>query len=349
MRLLFINWAFENHGSAQDLYHYSRVARSLGHEVALYGRPHHSSPFSYTVDVGAADALVFIFEFTTHLQYGDRLDLVRLAGNVPRRRRVVIDCDGLYNDPVTVEVDINHRDAAASRRWIEVCDSLSDKIYQPTLHPCRPNVGTFLFHAYSATWERDLSCGPKEYGMVYVGNNWYRWQGLHRVLQALEPLRRETGRIGLVGQGWNAKGQWGGPVPGEHAYYTDPEYLRRMEVNVMPPVRFDEVIAWMGKGVFTPVIYRPLFDRLRFVTCRTFETPAADTVPLLAQQDGFVREVYGDEASALVIGDRPSERIAEVLRRPKRYAAAVRDIRRHLADHHSYAARLRQLIDIVRS
>ena len=46
------------------------------------------------------------------------------------------------------------RDHSASRRWVEVCDSLSDKIYQPTLHPLRPNVGTFLFHAYDPAWER---------------------------------------------------------------------------------------------------------------------------------------------------------------------------------------------------
>ena len=347
--MLFVNWAFENHGSAQDLYHYTRVARSLGHEVALYGPPNPSSPFTYTLDVNSADAVIFIFEFTTHLQHGDLLDLVRLVGKVPRRRRVVIDCDGDYNDPMSVVGDINLRDAAASQQWTDVCDSLSDKIYQPTLRPRRANVGTFFFHGYNAAWERPLNFGDKEYGMIYVGNNWFRWRGLHRVLQALEPIRDHVGGIGLVGQGWEAHTPWGGPALSEDAYHTDPEYLRAMGVSIKPPVRFDQVVEWMSKGVFTPVIYRPLFDHLRFVTCRTFETPAANAVPLFAQEAGFVSEIYGEQAVALALGDRPSERIADVLCGPERYAGVIREIRRHLAANHSYASRVRQLIDIVES
>ncbi len=349
MRFLFVNWAFENHGSAQDLYNYTRVARSLGHEIALYGPANPSSPFTYTLDVSSADSVVFIFEFTTHLQHGDLLDLVRLVGKVPRRRRVVIDCDGDYDDMVRVVGDVNHRDPVASRQWIEICDSLSDKIYQPTFHPRRANVGTFIFHAYNAEWERRLDFGGKEYGMIYVGNNWFRWRGLHRVLKALEPIRDHVGRIGLVGQGWDALAPWGGPALSEDAYHTDPEYLRAMGVDIRPPVRFDQVVEWMSKGIFTPVIYRPLFDHLRLVTCRTFETPAANTVPLFAQEAGFLKEIYGDQAVALALGDHPSERIADVLSRPERYAEVIQEIRRHLSVKHSYASRLRELINIVES
>src|SRR5947207_15664238 len=89
VRLVFVNWAFENHGSAQDLHNYTQVARALGHDVVLYGPPGAATPFCHSPDVGAADAVVFVFEFTTYLQYGDRLDLARLVGRVPRRRRVV--------------------------------------------------------------------------------------------------------------------------------------------------------------------------------------------------------------------------------------------------------------------
>jgi len=347
MRLLFVNWAFENHGSAQDLYNYTQAARALGHEVALYGPPNALSPFTYTLDIGSADSVVFIFEFTTHLQYGDLLDLVRLVGKVPRRRRVVIDCDGDYNDAISVVGDINHRDAVSSRQWVEICDSLSDKIYQPTLHPRRANVGTFFFHAYNAAWERPLDFRDKEYGMVYVGNNWFRWRALGRILQALQPIRERVGHIGLVGQGWDVQTSWGGPALSEDAYRSDPEYLRAMRVQVMPAVRFDQVIGWMSKGIFTPVVYRPLFDHLRLVTCRTFETPAANAVPVFAQDADFVKEIYGDEAVALALGDDPSDKMLDVLCRPQCYADVIRAIRRHLAAKHSYAARLRQLTGIV--
>ena len=349
MHLVFVNWAFENHGSAQDLYHYTRVARRLGHEVVLYGPTKPGSLFNYSLDIDRADAVVFLFEFTTHLQYGDRLDWLRIVGQVPRHRRVVIDLDGAYNDAVSVIGDINHVSTTASRDWIAICDSLSDKIYQPSLRPLRPNVGTFFFHAYNPEWEEELDFRVKKYGMVYVGNNWFRWHGVQRVLHALSPIREEVGPVALVGQGWDVHAPWGGPAPIADAYYTDPEYLRRAGVQVMPPVRFDSVVSWMSKGVFTPVLLRPLFEHLRLVTCRTFETPAANVIPLFAQEPTYVREIYGDKALNLVLRESASEQIADVLHRPDHYAETVHDIRLHLRKKHSYASRIQQLIRIVES
>jgi hypothetical protein len=350
VRLVFVNWAFENHGSAQDLHNYTQVARVLGHEVVLYGPPRAASPFAYSPDVSGADAVVFVFEFTTYLQYGDRLDLARLVGRVPRRRRVVIDCDGKYGDGLAVVGDANHPDAEAARRWVEVCDSLSDKIYQPTLRPLRPNVGSFLFHAYNPAWERPLDFRAKPCGMVYVGNNWFRWRALRRVLRAVEPIRERLGRIALVGQGWDSAKPWGGPTFLADAYVTDPEYLSRLGVEVFPPVPFDRVIEQMGRGVFSPVLLRPLFDQLRLVTCRTFETPAAGTLPLFCQEPAFVAEVYGDEAAEFVLPEeRPEEKVLDLLRRPRHYARTVERIRRRLAEKHSYAVRLQELMRIVES
>src|SRR5262245_32245725 len=233
MRLMFVHHVLEDRGSAQDIYNYAQIARVLGHEVALYGPPNVESAFNYSLDMGSADAVIFIFEWTTNLQHGDNLDFLRLVGKVPRRRRIVIDCDGKYNDAISVVGDVNHTDAAASRRWVEVCDSLSDKICQPTLHPLRPNVRPFFFHAYSPAWEQPLDPRGKDFGMFYVGNNWFRWRGLKRVLQAVEPIRDRLGRIGLVGQGWDAPAPWAKPLLPEDAYRTDPAYLERLGVEVM--------------------------------------------------------------------------------------------------------------------
>jgi hypothetical protein len=350
MRLMFVHYVVEDRGSAQDMYFYAQAARALGHEVALYGPPNPASAFNYSRDVGTADAVVFIVEWTTHVQHGDNVDLARLVGKVPRRRRVVIDCDGKYNDAIRVEGDVNHQSEAESRRWVEVCDSLSDKVVQPTLHPRRPNVRPFFFHGYSPAWERPLDFRGKEYGMMYVGNNWFRWRAMKRVLRAVEPIRAELGRIGIVGNGWDSPAPWAKPSVPEDAYATDPAYLRELGVEVLPPVRFDRVVEQMGRGVVSPVLLRPLFDRLRLVTCRTFETPAAGTLPLFCQEPGFVAEVYGEGACELVLPrERPEDKIADVLRRPQHYAEVVRGIREGLAERHSYRARLLELIDIVRS
>src|SRR5712691_4755932 len=347
MRLIFVHWVYEDRGSAQDLYNYREAARQLGHEVVIYGPPELSS-FHYSLDVGDNDAVVFICEWTTGLQYGDQLDWLRLVAQVPRRRRVVIDCDGKYNDVISVTGDYNHSDASASREWIEVCDSLSDKIYQATLHPLRPNVRPFLFHAYNPAWERPLDFSAKEYGMYCVGNNWFRWRAMHRMLKALEPIREQVGRIGLVGHGWNSPAPWTHPSLREDAYYTDPDYLAKLSVEVMPPIHFHQVIEGMSNGIFSPVIYRPLFDQLRLVTCRTFETLASNTIPLFTQDATYVEEIYGEEAVELVLTDeRPQEKILDILHRPQHYAQIVKGIRRRLAEKHSYKARLQELIRIV--
>src|SRR5215212_7294233 len=195
MRILFVNWAFEDHGSAQDLHNYVAVGRSMGHDITIFGRPSPRSTFNYSLDVASADAVVFIFEYSTYLE---SLDALRLVSAVPRHRRVVIDCDGGYNDDIVVNGDANHADAAASKRWIELCDSLSDKVFQPTFHPLRHNVGTFFFHAYNRACEFSLYPAGKRYGMCYVGNTWFRWRGMRRVLAAVEPVRHQVGPIALV-------------------------------------------------------------------------------------------------------------------------------------------------------
>jgi len=45
----------------------------------------------------------------------------------------------------------------------------------------------------------------------------------------------------------------------------------------------------MSKGVFMPVIYRPLFDHLQMVTCRTFETPRREHHPAVHPGSGVRR------------------------------------------------------------
>ncbi len=347
MRLIFVHWVYEDRGSAQDLHNYREAAKRLGHEVVIYGPPELSS-FHYSLEIEDADAIIFIFEWTTDLQYGDRIDWARLVARVPRARRVVIDCDGKYNNAISVVGDYNHLDAAASQRWIELCDSLSDKICQPTLHPLRANVRPFLFHAYNPEWAVPLDFRQKQYGMFYVGNNWFRWQQMRRVLQAVESVRSEIGRVGLTGHGWDRQAPWANSSVSEDAYFSDPAYLKQIDVEVSPPIRFDHVIAAMGNGVFTPVLYRPLFEHLRLVTCRTFETLAANTIPVFGLHPEFVGETYGTKARTLALpGERPENLILDVMRHPERYAKIIEEIRSHLSERHSYAARLQELIAIV--
>ena len=134
------------------------------------------------------------------------------------------------------------------------------------------------------------------------------------------------------------------------AYYTDQGYMTQLGVEITQAIPSYQVIPWMSKAVFNPVIYRPLFERLRLVTCRTFETAAANTIPLFGLDEVYVREIYGERALELVLPtEHPEEKIRDMLDRPAYYAEIVKGLRRHLAEHHSHAARLRELIAIVES
>jgi hypothetical protein len=342
MRLVVLCWLTTDGGSATTVHSYARIAEKLGHELVVYG-PVMDSPFSYSTEVSESDALVFVFESQTALEYGDSLDLARLVARVPRERRIVVDQDGGYNDAIRISGgDCNHLDLDASARWIEICDSLSDKIVQPTLHPLRENVGTFFWHAYEPGWEQPLAVGGKDYGMCYVGNNWRRWRALRRFLQMLEPVREEVGRIVLIGRWWDLF-PWPSPFDD-----TDPDYLRRLGVELREPVQFDCVMASMGLGTFTPVIYRPLYDRLQLVTCRTFETPAANTLPLFCQTADFVSEIYGEAALELRLpDDDPHEKILDLLERPDHYVGIVEGIRAHLRQKYSYERQFGRLVELI--
>ncbi len=348
MRLVLVHWVVEDRGSPQDIYNYTRVAKEMGHEVAIYGPPDSHSSFQYSRALDAADAVIFLFEWTTLTKNGDNLDFGRLVGRVPRRRRIVVDLDGKYNDAISVAGDYNHDDEAASRAWVATCDSLSDKIYQATPRPLRPNVWPFLFHAYNPAWERPLDFRNKQFGMYLVGNNYFRWMPVHHMLRAVERVRSEVGRIGFVGHGWDVPPPWTHPSLRKEAYENDPEYLKQLGVEVKPPVHFSQVIDEMCRGVFHPVILRPLFDHLGLVTCRTFETLAANTIPLFTQDKDYVRTIYGDGAVELVYPEKnPEQKIVDILRRPNYYRDLVRCMREHLSVHHSYAARIQQLVQMV--
>jgi len=292
--------------------------------------------------------VVFVLEWTTELQNGDRLDWTRLLSCVPRRRRVVIDCDGRYNDPILVHGDYNHRNAAESRLWVDFCNSLSDKICQPTPRPLRANVRPLLFHVYDPTWETPLDFSGKEFGMVYVGHSKFRWHGMSQVLHAVEPVLKRVGRIALFGHGWASLPHWAAEMGIEDIYRIDKQFLTRLCVEPMDPVPFSKVIETMSRGVFNPVVYRPLFEQLGMVTCRTFETLAAGTIPLFGLEPDYVRHIYGDIARELILGHhRPEAKIADVLARTEHYAEVVRKIRRDFAQRHSPAARLQDLIQII--
>lgn len=346
MRLMFVYWQLDDAGSAQTIASYSEAARHLGHEVVLYAPETPGFRVPCSLDIESADAVIFLLEWNIYLHQNRPFNLEEPVDRTPRWKRIVIDDDGMYNDRTRVDGDYNHPEAADSRSRTELYDSISDTILQPTLHPLRPNVETHLFHGYDPAWEQPLDFGGKEFGMVYVGSNWFRWRALRRVLGAIEPVRDEVGRIGIAGHGWEEMPWWVEQPLRDDAYYTDPGYLRRLGVELMPAVPIDQVVRTMSRGVFNPVLVRPTFNHFRLVNPRLFETAAAGTIPLFGLDPEYVREIYGEPALELVLREDASEQVLDVVRRPGHYAEIVSEMRRHLSERHSFRARVRELVEI---
>src|SRR5258708_35729745 len=99
MRLLFVYNMGEAVGSAQTILNYSRTAKALGHEVAVYRRPSGSEVVS-SLDIESADVVIFVLEWWLELKYAGHLNLVRLLSTGPRERGVVIGNDGIAADVV---------------------------------------------------------------------------------------------------------------------------------------------------------------------------------------------------------------------------------------------------------
>jgi glycosyltransferase involved in cell wall biosynthesis len=348
VRILFVTQLHRFASGAKTIANHVQSAKTLGHEVAVFGKESWEFPgVEYSLDLERFDFAVFVVNEAT--DFPDLPHLGRLLDGMAKDRRIIIDCNGRYNDTVHVDRDGNHfekLDGHQGWEWVESFQAISDLILQPTLMPLKADARPFLFHGYDPKGEHPLAFRAKPYGIVYVGGNWFRWQALKRVLEAVEPIRAAVGQMMIAGDGWQEMPPWLDQPLRDDAYFTDPDYLRGLGIELRPPVPLEEVVSTMSLGVLNPVLVRPIFNYLRIVTPRLFETAAANTIPLFNLDAEYVAEIYGPDAVELVFGEDGSEQIADILRRPSHYAEIVREMRRHLAERHSYTARVQELVDI---
>src|SRR5262245_63986156 len=135
MKILFVTDRRVNAGSIQAMAGYVRAGDELGHTVAVYGPPDSCYPgVRASVDARAFDFTVFLFE--SKLRWLSGLQLANLLAAVPRRRRAVLDADGMYNRVTYVDgYDRNHAGEHERAEWLEYYGSLADKVMQPTFAP----------------------------------------------------------------------------------------------------------------------------------------------------------------------------------------------------------------------
>jgi len=342
-RIAFVG-NFEHHGgSANALYGYVRAAERRGCEVraSALGPVDHvvRSKVPIADEDWVPDRMVFAFE-TYQFLTPDKVDVVERT--IPRSRRIVIDQDGMYSAETRVGADANHPTAESLTAWRALFDSLSDTILQPCLAPTTPGVSSFLYFGFQQPLVAKMANVGKGYDVVYVGNNWYRWQDLVRLCEELEPVRTRINGVAVFGKWWNGEGL----VGCEEHTYSDPDLLRAHSVEVYPPVSFHRVERTMGLGRINPIFVRPVLRELGLVTPRMFETFAADTVPLLPQGMKGAEHLYGSRVSPLCPspGVSTADRILTILDAYREYVELRHEIARSLAEDHSYEVRLDQLL-----
>jgi hypothetical protein len=364
MKLLFVSKLDRSARAVVPITKYVEAGNALGHEVAVFGERRSEFPsIPFSLDVKAFDAAIFVIYLPS--DFPDLPYLARLLDEMPKERRIIIDCAARYNDTIRIDHDFNHLeklDGHQGWEWVEGFQAVSDRMLQPTLTPLRPDVRPFLFHGYdprsvarpftspreaaSAWLNAGTGADGKPYGLVYVGNNWQRWTQVGPFLQAIEPLNGQLGPICLVGWDWDKRPDWA-VEHGLQGVDVDVDLLRRMSVETREPIAFNEVVDFTSKGRFCPIFHRPLFTHLGLVTNRTFETFCSDTMPLLMLPNEQVDAIYGPEARILAPGDDVRGRVEDMLSQPEPYWEAVLKTRAYLAEHHSYTRRLEQLTAIV--
>jgi hypothetical protein len=345
MRILFVMDKRADAGSIQAIANYVRAGDEMGHDIALYGRSDPTFPtVRFSTDPNSFDYVMFVIE--SGLDWMSGLRMPRLLSNVPRRKRVIFDADGMYNQRIIVDsYDRNHITECMRLRWLAHCENLADLIFQPTLCPREPGVKSLLFYGYDP--ESQVTEGeapPKRFDVLHLGHNWWRWREVsNTLLPAIERIRQSLGEICFVGAWWN---QPPSVVEAglEPAFYADTEWFQRLGIQVWGAVPFTNVISIMSTARVNIMTQRPLFRRLRMLTSKFFEIFTADTIAFVMLDPEHAESVYGPAGKELALYDGIENKLLDALHRPLKYRKIMEEVRRHLSIHHSYRKRLQELI-----
>jgi hypothetical protein len=351
MNILFVMKHRGNAGNTHAVANYMRVAPKYGHSVVMYGEPQpHLPDLKFSTDFSAFDRVAYLFE--SELYRLKPLQEVTMLGMIPKPHRLIFDMDGMYNPIIALDgYDFNHRNEAERAQWVAFYDALADRVAKPTLaRPGSPRASAMIFYGYDPALQIDpASAPPKQYDILHVGHNWWRWkQVAGELLPAFEQIRGEVGEIGFIGLWWDqppAEGAEAGPAA---AFQSDPEAFRRLRIRTSNAVMYTDVVGTMSTARVNIFTQRPVLHHLKHLTLKYFEIFYADTIPLLMLDEDLAVSVYGPAARELILPGRVGEKLLDALRRPDHYKGIVEDVRRHLAAHYSYDRRVEELVAAMR-
>ncbi len=268
MKILFVMEKRASAGSIQAIANYMRTGHDLGLTIAVYGEADSSFPtLRFSANVEAFDYVVFVIEARRAWMSG--LRMARILSKVPRWRRAIVDTDGVYNQLIRLDgYDRNHATERERLAWLEMFHQLTDKILQPTLHPLEPDVIGLPFFGYDPGLRLPLNrCPSKQFDIIHVGHNWWRWREMNDVLlPAIERIRDRINGIAFVGLWWDTVPPWAHAIDLEMAFCVDETRLRQLRIDVQPAVPYTAVIQVMSQGQINIMTQRPLLRHLKILT-----------------------------------------------------------------------------------
>lgn len=350
MNVLFVMKTRGNAGSTHAVANYIRLAPEHGHSAAIFGAPIWYIPeLRFSMDIEDFDRVVYLFE--TELYGIVPLHQAIMLGQFTRAQRLIVDTDGLYNQRIHLDgYDFNHRTEADQRRWIDHMDALGDRVAQTLLAmPSNPKARALPFFGYDSSRVVDASSSPpKQWDVLHLGHNWWRWREVEsELLAGIARIRDSIGRIGFIGLWWDAPPSEGPAGGAAEAFWSDTYALQRLAIETPRAVNYTDVIETMSTARVNILTQRPLLRHLRHLTLKYFEVFLADTIPLLMLDPDHAEAVYGPAARELTLPGRVGEKIADALSNEDRYRGIVADVREHLKTHHSYDMRVRELFAML--
>jgi hypothetical protein len=207
------------------------------------------------------------------------------------------------------------------------------------------------FYGYDPPSHQNGNGSPtKKFDILHVAHNWWRWREISKsLLPAIAPIRDHLGEICFLGSWWDAIPAGAVELNLETAFGLDCDLLRRMKIQVEPPVHYTKVVPVMSAARVNIMTQRPLFRRLKILTSKYFEIFSADTIPLVMLDPDHAAEVYGPAGRELALYGGIAERLLDAIERPEKYRQIVQQVRCHLAANHSYANRVQQLVTALRA
>lgn len=346
-RILFagnFNWFA---GSSHMIAEYAAVADRVGCDIGVSTQLAQvdavvAAQLPLVDDIQWATHLVLVFEGRQFLNEQQ----MRQCEQIPRHRRVIIDPDGHWGPPVHIGADNNYG-RYPHESWHQLYKSLSDRILQPKLDGHLPQGAEFFSYFGMPQLHRYAVDAPApdemSYQLQYIGNNWWRWPSLIRIVTAVINAGPPVARMRVCGRWWNGEVREGH----EEAAWSEAGWLRRHGVEVAPSVPFGQVVTEMSASATTPILSRPLLAKMGLLTPRMFETLASGSLPIIDSNLAYVVDLYGDGAASFLLGDDPHKAVARMLRDHSHHRRLVTAMQTRMYRHFGYERVLAHLLRLL--